>query len=144
LGRTHDGGGHEALHHIPGDDYRRQAARVTGRQWWDGARSIFNRRKPQGLGWGCGGFLDGNEPRVRNELVGSHLLLGGRCQFVMTDPYLIPMASKLDINVEIRPKSPDVNLVRLNDINLERHKKEACVISIFYSVGMPNATGCHY
>jgi len=62
----------------------------------------------------------------------------------MTDPYLIPMASKLDINVEIRPKSPDVNLVRLNDINLERHKKEACVISIFYSVGMPNATGCHY
>ena len=33
LGRDHDGsGGHEALHHIPGDDYRRPAARVTGRK----------------------------------------------------------------------------------------------------------------
>jgi hypothetical protein len=32
MGRSHDGGGHEALHHIPGDDYRRPAARVTGRR----------------------------------------------------------------------------------------------------------------
>jgi len=31
------------------------------------------------------------------------------------------MAPKLDINVEIRPRSPDVNLVKSNDINLERH-----------------------
>jgi len=31
------------------------------------------------------------------------------------------MAPKLDITVEIRPKSPDVSLVKSNDINLERH-----------------------
>ena len=32
LGRNHDGGRHEALHHIPGDDYRRPAAHVPGRK----------------------------------------------------------------------------------------------------------------
>lgn len=31
------------------------------------------------------------------------------------------MAPKLDINVEIRPKSPDINLVNSNDINLARN-----------------------
>gem|GEM_PF-4886489 len=43
------------------------------------------------------------------------------------------MAPKLDINVEIRPKSPDVNLVKSNDINLERHNKTASVSHIVES-----------
>ena len=31
-------------------------------KWRDAARSFFNRRQPQGSGWGCGGFLDGLRP----------------------------------------------------------------------------------
>ena len=44
MGRNHDGGGHEALHHIPGDDYRKArstCAHVTDPQWKDAARSFF-------------------------------------------------------------------------------------------------------
>jgi hypothetical protein len=38
-GGTMTGAGHEALHHMPGDGYRRPAAHVTGRQWWGAVRS---------------------------------------------------------------------------------------------------------
>ena len=51
------GAGHEALHHIPGDDYRRPAARVTGRQWRDAVRSFFHdERSELESVRGCGGI----------------------------------------------------------------------------------------
>jgi len=48
----------------------RSSAAVVGR----GAEHIQSARAAR-VGWGRGGFWTANEPRVRNELVGSHFLL---------------------------------------------------------------------
>jgi len=56
LGRTHDGGGHEALHHIPGDGYRRPAARVIRPQVVGRGAEQVQSAKAARIGWGCGRF----------------------------------------------------------------------------------------
>ena len=59
MGRTHDGGGHEALHHIPGDDYRRQAARVIRPPVVGRGAELFQSARAARIGLGVRMLLDG-------------------------------------------------------------------------------------
>jgi hypothetical protein len=87
LGRNHDGGGHEALHHIPGDDYRRPAARVTGRKVAGrGAELLPDGDSRKCRNGGAEAFVRADAARVRNELVRCDLLLGCRLARFITLP----------------------------------------------------------
>jgi len=92
LGRTHDGGGHEALHHIPGEPLpQAPAAPVTGRRGGTRCGASFPpSASEQESRLGVRSFERPAGARVRNELVRRENLLDDSCQSVMTHPHSLP------------------------------------------------------